>query len=152
MENQHDQLRTLLDRTEITELIDRFFRSLDERGLDLDWGRSTFTGNIRVTFPAGEHQGLESVVEAIRRAMRQFGPTQHSGSNYLIDLDGDRAAVRWNAIQTHLRPGATPFDEPFVSGGYYDGEVVRTAGGWRLGHLTYHLVWLSGQPPHPPTV
>lgn len=147
MATSSDQLRTLADRAEIGCLIDRFFRALDERGLDLPWGRSMFTDDVHVRFPIGEHKGLEAVVAALAEGMAQFGPTQHSGSNYLIDLDGDRATVRWNAIQTHLPPGATPSDEPFVSGGYYDGEVVRTANGWRFRQQTYHLVWLTGRPP-----
>lgn len=142
-----DQLRALTDRAEITGLIDRFFRALDERDLDLSWGRSIFTEDAQVAFPIGEHRGLDAVVAALVAGMGRFGPTQHLGANYLIDLDGDRAAVRWNATQTHLPPGATPYDEPFVSGGYYDGEVVRTEDGWRFRRQTYHLVWLSGPPP-----
>lgn len=140
-------LQALTDRAEITDLIDRLFRALDERGLDRARGRSIFTDDVHVTFPIGEHQGLDEVVAAVAEGMDRFGPTQHSGSNYIIDLDGDRATVRWNAIQTHLPPGATPFDEPFVSGGYYDGEVVRTADGWRFRQQAYHLVWLTGRPP-----
>ncbi|HEX3649857.1 MAG TPA: nuclear transport factor 2 family protein [Pseudonocardiaceae bacterium] len=141
-----DQLRTLTDQVEIAGLIDRFFRALDERDLNVRWGRSMFTDDVRVAFPIGECQGLEAVVAALAEGMRQFGPTQHSGSNYVIDLDGDRGTVRWNAIQTHLPPGATPFAEPFVSGGYYDGEVIRTAVGWRFSRQTYHIVWLRGRP------
>jgi hypothetical protein len=106
-----------------------------------------FTDDVRVTFPVGQHEGIEAVVTAIGDGMRQFGPTQHAGSNYVIDLDGDWATVRWNATHTHLPPGATPFDEPFVSGGYYEGEVVRTADGWRFRRQTCHLVWLTGMPP-----
>ncbi|QUH00716.1 nuclear transport factor 2 family protein [Saccharopolyspora erythraea] len=142
-----DQLRTLTDHTEITGLIDRFFRALDERGLDLPWGRSMFTDDVRATFPIGKHQGLEAVVTALADGMSRFGPTQHSGSNYLIDVDGDRATVRWNAIQTHLPPGETPVAEPFVSGGYYDGELIRTEDGWRFRRQTYHLVWTTGRLP-----
>lgn len=147
MTTSTSQLQALTDRAEITDLIDRLFRALDERGLDRAWGRSIFTDDVHVTFPIGEHQGLDEVVAAVAEGMDRFGPTQHSGSNYLIDLDGDRATVRWNAIQTHLPPGATPFDEPFVSGGYYDGEAVRTADGWRFRRQAYHLVWLTGRPP-----
>jgi hypothetical protein len=147
MTTPSDALRTLTDRAEITGLIDRFFRALDERCLDLPWGRSIFTDDIEVTFPIGQHQGLNAVVTAIAEGMSQFGPTQHSGSNYVIDLDGDRATVRWNAIQTHMPPDGTPLTPPFVSGGYYDGEVIRTEDGWRFRQQAYHIVWLTGRPP-----
>ena len=143
-----DQLRTMTDRAEITGLIDRFFRALDERTLDVPVCRSIFTEDVQVTFPIGAHTGLDSVVASLAEGMSRFGPTQHLGTNYISDLDGDRAEVRWNAIQTHLPPDADPFTQPFVSGGYYDGEVVRTEGGWRFRTQTYHLVWITGQPPH----
>lgn len=142
-----DQLQALTDHTEITSLIDHFFHALDERELDPPWGRSIFTEDAHVRFPIGEHHGRDAVVAAIAAGMSRFGPTQHSGSNYLIELDGDRATVRWNAIQTHLPPDATPETEPFVSGGYYDGEVVRTGDGWRFRRQQYHLVWITGRPP-----
>ncbi|WP_018686044.1 nuclear transport factor 2 family protein [Actinokineospora enzanensis] len=149
MTTSTDQLRALTDRVEITTLIDRFFRALDERGLDLAWGRTVFTEDAHVAFPIGEHRGLSEIVAALADGMSRFGATQHAGSNYLVDVDGDRANVRWNAIQTHLPLGGTPFDVPFVSGGYYEGEVVRTADGWRFREQRYHIVWLGGQLPQP---
>lgn len=66
-------------------------RALDNHGLDLLCGRSIFTDDALVTFPSGEHRGLDAVVTALMEGMGQFGPTQHSGSNYLVELDGDRA-------------------------------------------------------------
>ena|SRR5581483_2112833 len=146
-DQQLDRLGELLDRADITDLIDRFLRGLDERTLDLDWGRSMFADDVQVVFPIGEETGLDAVVGALATGMARFGPTQHLGANHVIDLHGDRATVRWNATQTHLPPDSTPFAEPFVSGGYYDGEVVRTGHGWRLRRIEYHIVWLAGEPP-----
>src|SRR5207245_4136867 len=91
--------------------------------------------------------GADAAGPALATGLDPSGPTQHLGAHQLVDLAGDRATIRWNATQTHLPPGATPFTEPFVSGGYYDGEVVRTGDGWRFSKIRYHIVWLSGQPP-----
>src|SRR5437588_12664412 len=96
-----DRLRDLADRADIIDLIDRFLRALDERGLDLAWGRSMFVEDVQVVFPIGEHRGLDAAVTALATGMDRFGPTQHLGANHLVDLAGDRATIRWNATQTH---------------------------------------------------
>ncbi|TDW24238.1 nuclear transport factor 2 family protein [Kribbella kalugense] len=143
-----DQVRLLTDRVEISRLIDQFFVSLDtrdDRPFDDDWARSLLTEDIAVSFPVGHHQGIDTLVQVEREAMALFGPTQHLTANHLIDIDGDRATLRWDVIQTHnLRE---PGRDLFVSAGSYDGEAIRTAVGWRLRYLAYTLAWRTGQPP-----
>lgn len=153
------QVGVLTDRAEVNQLIDRFARDLDDRTLhrqpfDVAWVRSYFTDDASVEYPVGEATGSAAIAALIDgRGMAPFQRTHHVTTNHLIDIDGDRARVRFNLIATHVfaeevrqRRG----DEPgarFTVGDYYEGEVVRTGEGWRFSHQTLHVVWIDGTPP-----
>ncbi|MFE4518833.1 nuclear transport factor 2 family protein [Kitasatospora sp. NPDC056783] len=152
------RVRVLTDRADITGLIDGYLLSLDTvphtgGRFDEAWARRHFTPDVRITTPVGEHQGIDGLAESEQATLAKFERTQHVGANYMIDLDGDRAAVRWNAVMAHVHPAATQRarnEEPgghFDVGGTFTGEAVRTPGGWRLRSLEVRAVWTSGTGP-----
>lgn len=145
------RLAALLDRAEISELIDRYVMTLDtaehdER--DDDWYRGIFTDDVRLSFPIGDQQGIAGLAEFQRRAKLAWETTLHVSGNHVIDLDGDRATARAHILGTHIARGASPFGvnsaQRFDMGGYYDIEAVRTDVGWRISALTFFLVWTAG--------
>jgi SnoaL-like domain len=149
----------LVDRAEISDLIDRFSRDLDDytiegRPFDVTWVRSYFTDDASVDYPVGSATGAESISALIDgRGMAPFQRTQHVTTNYLVDLDGDRASVRFNLIATHVhaddvrqRLGEGP-GAHFTVGDYYEGEIVRTTAGWRFRRQALHVTWSEGTPP-----
>jgi SnoaL-like protein len=153
-----DQLsRSPADRAEITDLIDRYLLSLDDRDFDEARARSVFTDDCEVEYPVGGRQGIAEIVDITRQGVEQFDRTQHVGSNYVIDLHGDdRATLRCNAIMTHVHrvpagrpPGAGP-DPLFTVGGRIKGDLVRTIDGWRFQHVAIHVIWTAGEPPARP--
>ncbi|RLU86935.1 hypothetical protein CTZ27_24460 [Streptomyces griseocarneus] len=153
----HDRIGILVDRAEITGLVDRYLLSLDtlpdSGGFDDEWARSLFTEDVGISSPVGEHRGIAGLAESERATMAKFERTQHIGTNYLIGLDGDRATVRWNALMTHVHPASTQAARGAEPGGHFDvggtftGEVVRTAAGWRFRRLDIRAVWTSGRGP-----
>ena len=153
LQTMHEELRVLTDRAEITDLVDRLLLSLDERKLDESWARSTFTEDIRSETPLGDHEGLQAMVQSTQEALSRFDRTHHVGSNYVIDLGGEHATVRWNAIMTHMHPASRPTEQgqqaaaSFTVDGYFESEVIRTADGWRFRRMTVHPVWTTGEPP-----
>jgi hypothetical protein len=159
METLQRQVQMLVDRAEISDLIDRFSRDLDDytldgRPFDVAWVRSYFTDDASVEYPVGAATGAESISALIDgRGMAPFQRTQHVTANHIVVLDADRASVRFNLIATHVhaeevrrrlgeRPGAR-----FTVGDYYEGEVVRTSAGWRFRRQTLHVTWTEGTPP-----
>ena len=85
--------------------------------------------------------------------MAPFQRTQHVTTNHLVDLDGDRASVRFNLIATHVhaeevrqRLGEGP-GAHFTVCDYYEGDTVRTGAGWRFRRQTLHVTWTEGTPP-----
>lgn len=159
MDTLQRQVQTLVDRAEISDLIDRFSRDLDDytldgRPFDVAWVLSYFTDDASVEYPVGSATGAESIAALIDgRGMAPFQRTQHVTTNYVVDLDGDRASVRFNLIATHVhaeevrqRLGEAP-GARFTAGDYYEGETVRTDAGWRFRRQTLHVTWTDGTPP-----
>ncbi|MDA5280505.1 nuclear transport factor 2 family protein [Streptomyces sp. NPDC054904] len=140
----HIEIRALTDRAEITDLFDRYLRSLDERKFDGVWAASLFTEDASIETPAGLVRGRDAVLENVRTAMRAFDRTVHFGSNYVIEVDGDRATLRGNQLSTHVLAGDGGL---FLSGGRTDNELVRTSAGWRLHRADLHITWTQGNPP-----
>jgi hypothetical protein len=153
------RVAVLADRAEISDLIDRFSRDLDDRTLerrpfDVRWVRSYFTEDASVEYPPGSATGVEAIAALIDgRGMAPFQRTHHVTTNYIIDLDGDHASIRFNLIATHVHSGETrqrSGDAPgaqFMVGDYCEGEVVRAGAGWRFSRQALYVTWFDGAPP-----
>ncbi|MEU7021016.1 nuclear transport factor 2 family protein [Streptomyces sp. NPDC046203] len=165
-------MTTPRDHTEITLLVDRFFRALDERTFTAGWGRAFFTDDIVKETPFGIFRGPE-VVRATEEAVERFDRTQHMASGVLTDqatdadADADAdpgmdagsdtgaesATASWDALMTHVHHAATlrergsGADPLFVVGGRFETELRRTPEGWRFTRMAVRPVWTTGQPP-----
>jgi hypothetical protein len=159
LDTLRDQVRWLVDRAEIDDLIDRFSRDLDDRTrerqpFDVAWVRAYFTDDATVDYPVGTARGADNISALIDgKGMAPFQRTQHVTANHLVELDGDRAAVRFNLIATHvhaedvrLRRGDPP-GAHFTVGDYYEGDLVRTPAGWRFSRQSLTVTWTEGQGP-----
>ncbi|WP_242904045.1 nuclear transport factor 2 family protein [Actinomadura terrae] len=154
------EIAELVDRLEIGELVARFFVSLDERQADPEahpfdeaWARRFFTEDVRFRFPVGTFAGRDVAPKMQNLTMDMWGRTQHLAGIPLVEVDGDRASVRWDALHTHVQLDSTQAaraDRPgevMQSGGYYDAEVVRTEDGWRFRVVVLTVAWTTGKPP-----
>ncbi len=144
----HRQLQDLTDRAEITDLMDRYLRSLDERVFDEAWARAFHTEDVTAEMPIGTVHGREAVLAHTRRGMALFDRTVHLGAGFVIGIDGDRATVRGAQLSTHVLAGGS--ENPFVSGGRTLTELVRTVDGWRISASALHVAWTRGTPPRVP--
>jgi hypothetical protein len=150
-----DQVRWLVDRASIDDLVSRFSRDLDDRTLDgrafdVAWVREYFTDDATVDYPVGGASGAEDISALIDgQGMAPFQRTHHLTANHIIDLapddDPDRAGVRFNLIATHVH--AAPPHAHFTVGDYYEGTLVRTSAGWRFSHQSLTVTWTDGHPP-----
>ncbi|MFB7213532.1 nuclear transport factor 2 family protein [Streptomyces sp. NPDC056255] len=142
------QLRALTDRAEITDLMDRYLRSLDEGVFDEEWARAFHTEDVTAEMPIGTVHGRDALLAHIRRGMALFDRTVHLGTNAVIEVDGDRATARGAQLSTHvLADGSGGL---FISAGHADNELVRTADGWRISASALRVVWTQGSPPRLP--
>lgn len=137
----------LADRMDLAELSEVYLASLDEGVFDEEWARSLFTEDAELVFPVGADHGIPGAVALTRKAMERWEGTQHHGSGCRVELDGDRATVRWSLIATHLHfgsprpPAAT---RHFQLGGRFEALAVRTGLGWRFSRLHLRITWSTG--------
>jgi G3E family GTPase len=129
-------LQDLTDRQDITDLVSRLGLWLDEGRFDE--ASTVLVDDVTVDTPGGHAEGIEHVVAQARRN-HQHAHLQHVITNVLIDLDGDRAAVRANLVVT--------FADDAVSsqqGERYRFDAVRTPDGWRFSRVEVVPVWKVG--------
>ncbi|MDT0467834.1 nuclear transport factor 2 family protein [Streptomyces gibsoniae] len=142
------------DHAEITLLVDRFFRALDERTFASGWTDDFLTEDSGMETPLGTFHGADAV-RATEEALGRYDRTQHLVSGVVVDAaaGADRAAASWNALMTHVHNDATlreygaGTDPLFTVGGRFDAELRRTSAGWRFSHVTVRPIWTRGRPP-----
>ena len=121
------------DREQITDLISRLGRWLDDK--QFDDARSVLTEDVTVSTPGGQAEGLERVVAQASRNHQV--PTQHLITNVLVDIDGDTAAATANLLVTFAR------DTLDQQGERYRFDAARTPDGWRLRRIEVTPIWRS---------
>ncbi|MFF4357114.1 nuclear transport factor 2 family protein [Streptomyces sp. NPDC001604] len=148
IEEMQRQLQALTDRAEITDLLDRYLRSLDEGVFDEEWARTFHTEGVTAEMPIGTVHGRDALLARVRQGMALFDRTVHMGTNAIIEIEGDRATTRSAQLSTHVLADGT--GSVFISAGHADAELVRTAEGWRISASSLRVVWTQGRPPQVP--
>ncbi|BBB01457.1 hypothetical protein RVR_8885 [Actinacidiphila reveromycinica] len=143
----------LLDRSEISGLLDRYL--LDFDGLSSSeprqdtWYGTLFTPDLDLEFPVSGHQGLAGLAEFQRAAKAHWARTHHTSTNHVVDLDGDTAELAAGLLVTHVHPPESGRAD-LRTGSRITARAVRTPDGWRLRALAIRLVWSRGDlPPRP---
>ncbi|MGK8491655.1 nuclear transport factor 2 family protein [Nocardia asiatica] len=127
----------IADRIEIADLFTRFARLLDEgRYEDAD---TIYTEDVEVHSPRIRVRGLDKVVDYMRQAEVEGERTQHTTTDLMVDIDGDRAAASANSLVYFYRDGQPPHQ---TSGLRLACTVVRTPAGWRLREARITLAWM----------
>jgi ketosteroid isomerase-like protein len=119
------------DRQDITDLISRLGRWLDDKRFDD--ARSVLTEDVTVKTPGGQAEGIERVVAQASRNHQV--PTQHLITNVLVDVDGDAAIATANLLVTFAGSVLERHGERYRFG------VLRTPEGWRLSRIEVTPVW-----------
>jgi hypothetical protein len=147
-------VRLLRDREEINALLDRYVVSADllrQDDFDESWARATFTDDVVLEFPPGDHEGIRGIAEFHRTVMERFERTWHLTSNHLIDLQEDVAEVRMTLLATHVHLAeareAWGDDTRLTAYDHYEGTVARTRFGWRIKRMKLNIVAIDGRPP-----
>ncbi|KAB2340861.1 nuclear transport factor 2 family protein [Actinomadura rudentiformis] len=139
------QLQELTDRVEVTDLIRRLYRWLDEGIGD---PRSVFADDVGADTPAGQVQGIDRVIALATRNQTPDQRHHHLVTNPLVELDGDHAVVHTNMLLTiapsTAAPGALAPEATAQVGGRSRFEATRTAEGWRLSQVQHRPMWFSG--------
>lgn len=142
-----EEVRDMLDRQQITALVDRLGRALDEGRFD-DL-RAIYTPDAIAKTPGGTAEGRDALIAQASRNHTADKRIQHVISNVLVDVRGNAADVRANLIATFApAPANGTIPQPqYTLGEIYRFDAVRTAEGWRLSRVQTTPIWSTGTRP-----
>lgn len=129
--------RELLDRRDIEDLVQRLTSCLDEGRFD-DM-RRVFTADATARTPGGTAEGADALVAQAARNHTPDKATQHLMGGVQVDVAGDTATARANALVT-FATAATGRPE-LMMGEVYRFSARRTAAGWRLTGVETSPTW-----------
>lgn len=132
------------DRDDVVELMVRYGAGIDRK--DWELFRRCFTPGIHAVYEGfGEFHGYEALEEFVRPSVEPLDATQHTLTNFLVQLSGDTAEFQCYVIANHVRKDAAE-GHLFTVGGPYDNRAVRTDDGWRIDRFRFWASWTSGNP------
>lgn len=132
------EVRELLDRAAIHDLLLRYARGVDRK--DLALVASCFTPDAAYEGALARGTGREALARLEQR-LATWETTMHLMANQLIELAGDRAHSETYAIAYHRGRGVE-----LVVGVRYLDDLVRRDGGWLICRRVVALDWQRETP------
>jgi ketosteroid isomerase-like protein len=148
-ENYESKIAELINKSDITSVVNSYFRALDEKDFSAQHLAAILTPQARITRPNGASLiGPEEVSASHEKSFARFEGSQHFLTGHDISVHTDTASVRANLIAMHIWQGsnanANNADNYFVAGGVIRAELVQTDGQWKMSQLRTDVVWRAG--------
>jgi hypothetical protein len=144
-----EQLKDLIERTEIADLLVRYFAAVDDKRLDNKIVEATYTKDAQMIRPDGAViEGWEKILEAQTKSFARFKATHHVLTNFLVDIHNDSATLRSNVIANHMwadnETDPSLNNKRFLANGVFAAKAVKAEGRWRISELKNRVVWREG--------
>ncbi|MEP3226180.1 MAG: nuclear transport factor 2 family protein [Parasphingorhabdus sp.] len=146
MKTEKNTPESLVDRAKITDHILKYATGIDQR--DWDLYRSIFAETITLDFSSwsGEPESemtADNWVAGVRATLEPFDATQHVLTNFVIDLQGDRAQCTcYMAAHHYLVIDGNR--QMHSIGGFYIHELQRAKAGWLIHQTMLNVTWEMG--------
>jgi hypothetical protein len=134
-----DALQAMLDKHQLHELVLTYCRASDRRDFALI--RTLYHDDAIDDHGAMFSGPVDEFVAWLPGAMAQFEATQHSISNALFEVEGDRANGEIYALAYHRTH--PPDAQEIVIGGRYLDRYERRNGAWKFVHRSLALDWCN---------
>jgi hypothetical protein len=134
------------DRLAVHDVMHRYALAIDTKNWPLL--ETVFAERITADFRSfGNKQVFEGAaaewIETVRSTIQGMDATQHTLSNHLYAIDGDRARGTTYIRALHVCKNEWGGDT-YTVGGHYAVEMIRTPEGWRITAYTLHVTWHDG--------
>ena len=144
-----NKIAELVSKSEITTVVNAYFRALDERNFDTQYYAAIFTKDAEVIRPNGlSITGPEEISASHRESFARFEGSQHLAAGHDISIDGNTATVRANLIAMHMWQGsntdANKKDNFFVAGGVIEVTLVQADDQWKISKISNAVTWRAG--------
>ena len=142
----------LMHTVAITEVINRYFATLDQKQFDATTMSQIFADDAKIVRPNGAvTTGPKEIGDSHSDSLSRFRATQHLTSGFIMTLNDETSAeFRANLVAIHLwaeghgDPNADPNDNYFLAGGVITGHVILRASGWRITEIANQVIWRRG--------
>jgi len=147
--NYQSKITELIAQSEITRVMNGYFRALDEKHFDAQHFATLLTSDAKMTRPNGASlTGPDEISASHKQSFTRFEGSQHLLTTPDITLDGTTASVRANLVAMHIWEGsktnANNTDNFFVAGGVVKAKLILADGQWRISELRNDVVWRAG--------
>jgi len=144
------QIKNHFERAQISHLLIRYFRAVDDKRLDIEIIEATFTNDAHIVRRNGSALvGHNDILEGQKKSFARFKATHHVTADYIIDINDNTATIQTNLTAMHL--WADDDDNPalnnkhFLAGGILIAKAVKADNSWRICELTNRVVWRTGE-------
>jgi hypothetical protein len=136
-------LQELLDAHAIAQTLARYPIALDSRAFGLF--DEVFTPDARIDIPGVGRCDRAGYRAACEAGLARLDATQHFVSPPALRIEGDRAFARSYLVAQHVANALAPRGTLLI-GAWYDDELARVGGEWRITARTGNPVWWDGNP------
>jgi hypothetical protein len=144
-----EQLKGIIERTQIADLLTRYFAAVDDKCIDMNIVKATFTIDAKIIRPDGsEMAGQENIFDGHTKSFARFKATHHVITNFIVDINNNMATLRSNVIANHM--WADNEDNPslnnkyFLADGVFSARAIKVDNQWRISELRNRVVWRIG--------
>jgi hypothetical protein len=144
-----EQLKGIIERTQIADLLTRYFAAVDDKCIDIHIVKATFTSDAKIIRPDGsEMAGQENILDGHTKSFARFKATHHVITNFIVDINNNMAVLRSNIIANHM--WADHEDNPslnnkyFLADGVFSAKAIKVDNQWRINELKNNVVWRTG--------
>jgi hypothetical protein len=145
-----EALNDIIERTQISDLLIRYFAAVDDKDINLKIVQATFTIDAKIIRPDGTAiVGQENILDSHIKSFARFKATHHVITNFIVDINNDMATLRSNIIANHL--WADNEDNPylnnkhFLADGVLSAKAMKVDNHWRISELKNYVVWRTGE-------
>jgi len=143
------QLKNIVERTQITDLLIRYFAAVDDKCIDMKIVKETFTIDAKIIRPDGTViVGQENILESHIKSFARFKATHHVITNFIVNINNDMATLRSNIIANHLwadnENNPSLNNKHFLADGVFSAQAIKLDNHWRISELKNNVVWRTG--------
>ena len=98
-----EQLKEIIEKTQIADLLTRYFAAVDDKRIGIQIVKATFTSDAKIIRPDGsEMLGQENILHGHIKSFARFKATHHVITNFIVDINNNIATLRSNIIANHM--------------------------------------------------
>ncbi len=143
------QQKELVEKTQITDLLIKYFAAIDDKCVNMEIVKATFTRDAKIIRPDdSEIVGQENILDGHLKSFARFKATHHVITNFIVDISNGIATLRSNVIANHLwadnENNPSLNNKNFLADGVFSAKAMKVDDHWRICELKNRVIWRTG--------